>query len=587
LEAFFNQSKLSSLNTNFDYSQYVQGLVTYKAVKFILGGGTEIIYNFDNTCTNTSSVAVIFNQINTALSLHSDVIKNTGTNSVQYRTLDDSIVLFDSNGQSSNIQQVVLIATNNNVQTFDWFSSTSSLEFLANNYTKATAATAALIDTRNQIQTIANSVNATLDNVTALAERETAALTAATTALNDANTALHDSTVAVSTANALVREGTTALTNSNALVNSLESIVNNIVKLEWSDSILTGVANNIKIGEIPTTTSTLKIAGDVAGIGTFASGINLTLAASGVTADTYTKVTVDAKGRVTGGTTLSAADIPTITASKITDLQSAINATPLNFLTVPNASVNLNNKTIINLATPINDTDAVNKKYVDSTVQGLTPKQSVKAATTANIGSLSGVMTIDGVSVVAGDRVLVKDQTTQSQNGIYIVSTDAWIRSSDADTWSELINAYCFVDQGLNNEGLGFVCSIVQGGTLDVTNIVWIKFSTAGVILAGNGLKKSSNTLSVLGTPNRVSVDSTGIDIASDYIGQESITTLGTITSGTWNGSVIDLAHGGTGADLSNITNGAILKKSATSLVVATAGIDYYNNLSIIDGGTF
>jgi hypothetical protein len=587
LEAFFNQSKLSSLNTNFDYSQYVQGLVTYKAIKFILGGGTEVVYNFDSICTNTSSVAVIFNQINTALSLHSDVIKNTNTNSVQYRTLDDSVILFDSNGQTSNIQQVALITTNDSVQIFDWFSSTSSVEFLSNNYTKVLDITSALIDTRNQIQTIANNVNTALSTANTLVNKETTALDAATAALNNANTTIYESTVAVNAANTLVKEGTIALTNSNALVDSLQSIVDSIVKLEWSDSVLTGVVNNIKIGEIPTTTSTLKIVGDVAGIGTLANGINLTLSPSGATAGTYSKVTVDTKGRVTNGTVLTASDIPTLTASKITDFQPTVNATPLSSLAAPNAPVDLNSKTIINLAAPINDTDAVNKKYVDNAVQGLTPKQSVKVATTSNIPSLSGTMTIDGIALNAGDRVLVKDQSTASQNGIYIVSTDSWIRSSDADTWSELINAYCFVDQGVTNEGLGYVCNIIQGGILDVTNIVWIKFSTAGVIVAGNGLKKFNSTLSVLGTPDRVSVNSTGIDIASNYAGQESITTLGTITSGTWNGSIIDLAHGGTGIDLSSIVDGAILKKSASSLVVATAGIDYYNNSSIIDGGTF
>jgi phage-related tail fiber protein len=76
----------------------------------------------------------------------------------------------------------------------------------------------------------------------------------------------------------------------------------------------------------------------------------------------------------------------------------------------------------------------VTKNYVDLTVQGLDPKASVKAASTANIASLSGTMTIDGVALVAGDRVLVKDQTTALANGVYIVAAGAWARAIDLST---------------------------------------------------------------------------------------------------------------------------------------------------------
>jgi hypothetical protein len=306
-----------------------------------------------------------------------------------------------------------------------------------------------------------------------------------------------------------------------------------------------------------------------------------------VTAGTYSKVTVDAKGRVTTGTTLAATDIPTLTSSKISDLQTTINATPLSSHAAPVTSVNLNNQTITNLAAPVNGTDAANKNYVDNAVQGLTPKQSVKAATTTNISTLSGTMTIDGIALNAGDRVLVKDQTTASQNGIYVVSSSTWPRAPDADVWSELVSAYCFVEQGTVNADLGFVCTVDQGGTLGTTNVTWVNFSGAGSITAGNGLGKSGNTLSVLGTANRVSVSSAGVDIASNYVGQTSITTLGAIVTGTWGASIIGLAYGGTGANLSALADGSIIKKLGTSLVAATPGTDYYNTSSTIDGGTF
>jgi phage-related tail fiber protein len=386
-------------------------------------------------------------------------------------------------------------------------------------------------------------------------------------------------------ANIQIKRSQTTATPSSLLVGEL-------AYSEKSDTLFVGASGNAVTaiggaGLFAKKADTLSITGDATGSGKLSDGVNLTLASSGVTAGTYPKVTVDAKGRVTSGSSLSADDIPTHTASKISDFQSTVNATPISSLAAANASVNLNNNTITNVATPVNGTDAANKNYVDNAVQGLDPKQSVRAASTANISSLSGTMTIDGVDLAVGDRVLVKDQSTASQNGIYIVASGSWTRSSDADVWGELISAYCFVEQGTTNADLGFVCTVDQGGTLDKTDVTWVNFSGAGAISAGNGLSKSGNTLSVLGTADRITVGSSGVDIAGTYAGQTSIVTLGTVTKGTWNGTLIGLAYGGAGADISSAADGTIFKKSGSALVAATAGTDYYNSSSTIDGGTF
>jgi phage-related tail fiber protein len=386
-------------------------------------------------------------------------------------------------------------------------------------------------------------------------------------------------------ANIQIKRSQTTATPSSLLVGELAYSEN-------SNTLFIGATGNAVVaiggsGLYSKKADPFTVTGDATGTGTLSGGVALTLATTGVTAGTYPKVTVDAKGRVTAGTTLAITDIPTLAASKISDFQSTVNATPLSSLAAPITSVNANNYTVINVATPVNGTDAANKNYVDNAVQGLDPKQSVKAATTANISPLSGTMTIDGIALNAGDRVLVKDQSTASQNGIYIVSSGTWTRAPDADTWNELVGAYCFVEQGTVNADLGFVCPIDQGGTLDTTNIIWVNFSGAGSITTGNGLGKSGNTLFVLGTANRVSISSTGVDIASNYAGQTSITTLGAITTGTWTGSIIGLAYGGTGANLSSLTDGTIIKKSGSSLIAAVAGTDYYNSSSIVDGGTF
>jgi Repeat of unknown function (DUF5907) len=212
----------------------------------------------------------------------------------------------------------------------------------------------------------------------------------------------------------------------------------------------------------------------------------------------------------------------------------------------PTVSVGFGSQKIVNLGAPTAATDAATKGYVDGFVQGLDSHPSVKAASTANL-TLSGTQTVDGIALIAGDRILVKDQTTQAQNGIYSVSATAWTRVTDMDTWTEVPNAYVWVEQGTSQADTGWVVTSDQGGTLDTTAITWVQFSGAGQITAGAGLTKSANTLDVGGTVNRITVGADTVDIAATYIGQASITTLGTITAGIWNATAIPVAYGGTG----------------------------------------
>jgi hypothetical protein len=165
--------------------------------------------------------------------------------------------------------------------------------------------------------------------------------------------------------------------------------------------------------------------------------------------------------------------------------------------------------------------------------------------------------------VVQNDRVLVKDQITQSGNGIYVVNASgvAWSRASDMDVWAEVPQAYVFVSGGTVNSGSSWVCNSPVSGTLGTTAIVWVQFSQAAQTIAGNGLNKVGNTFNVVGTANRIAVGA-AVDIASTYVGQTSITTLGVITSGTWNGTDIAVASGGTG--VSTLTAGYV-KASGTT----------------------
>ena len=260
-----------------------------------------------------------------------------------------------------------------------------------------------------------------------------------------------------------------------------------------------------------------------------------------------------------------------------------VSTTRLDQITLAAADVNLNSQKITGLAAPTAGTDAANKDYVDGVVQGLDPKASVRAATTANI-TLSNTQTIDGVVLAVNDRVLVKNQTTVAQNGIYLVASGAWTRAPDADSWNELISAFVFVEDGTANADNGFVCTANAGGTIGVTDVNFVQFSGAGQITAGAGLTKTGNQLDVGGTTDRITVGADAIDISANYVGQATITTLGTIGTGTWNATAIGVTKGGTG--LTAAVTG-LLKGNGTSYSAATEGTDYLSANSTIDGGTF
>ncbi len=272
---------------------------------------------------------------------------------------------------------------------------------------------------------------------------------------------------------------------------------------------------------------------------------------------------------------------------------------------------------------------------VDAARSGLDVKSSVKAATTEDI-TLSGTQTIDGVILVSGDRVLVKDQIVGSQNGIYVVDAGAWSRSTDADISAEVTDGmFTFVEQGTVNADSGWVLTSNDPIILNTSSLVFVQFSGAGQITAGTGLTKTGNTLNVgAGTGITVNADDvalTGqalalhnlatnglitrtasgvvtarliagvtdrttitnadgvsgdpiVDIASTYAGQTSIVTLGTITSGTWNAATIGTTYGGTG--LTNYSTGDILYASGTNTLAKLAAGASGKVLQMNGGGT-
>ena len=254
----------------------------------------------------------------------------------------------------------------------------------------------------------------------------------------------------------------------------------------------------------------------------------------------------------------------------------------VNLVPTGTGTVDVGSKRITSLAEPSADSDAATKYYVDAARSGLDIKNSVKVATTANI-TLSNTQTIDGVALSVGDRVLVKDQSSAVQNGVYVVASGSWSRATDADAPAELNpGTFVFVEQGTVNSDTGFVVTSDGALTIGTDAINWTLFSTSGTLIAGAGLSKngytlevnvangievssdnvqlassvagagltySSGVLNVVGTADRITVNADSIDIASTYVGQSTITTLGTIGTGVWQGTIINPTYGGTGVN--------------------------------------
>lgn len=235
---------------------------------------------------------------------------------------------------------------------------------------------------------------------------------------------------------------------------------------------------------------------------------------------------------------LVAADIPSLTAAKISDLATTVQGYRLDQFASPTASVGFNSQRITGLADPVNPQDAATRAYVDATAQGLDPKASVRVATTANV-TLSGTQTIDGVAVIAGDRVLVKNQSTGADNGIYVVAAGSWSRATDADSSAEVTaGLFVFVEEGTQADS-GWVLASNQPITLGSTTLTFVQFSGAGQITAGAGLTKTGNTLDV-GTADsgRIVVNADSIDLATTGVSASTyksvtVDAYGRVTAGT------------------------------------------------------
>jgi hypothetical protein len=331
-------------------------------------------------------------------------------------------------------------------------------------------------------------------------------------------------------------------------------------------------------------------------------------------------VTIGTSSVALGATITSLAGLGEVQVDNININGNTITATDVNGNVVlsPNGTgvVDVTDSRITGVASPVGATDAANKAYVDNAVTGLTFKDAVNLLSNSNVAltGSSGTLVIDGhaqlVAADTGYRILLKAQTTDSENGIYTYSdngtTYTLTRSTDADVYTELQGAAVFVLEGVTYAQTGW--TETNYTLTSFAGQTWVQFSGSGAYVAGegltltgttfnvgagdgisvtanavslsssvagNGLTQSAGVINAVGTADRISVSTDAIDIASTYVGQTSITTLGTITTGTWNATTIGTVKGGTG--LTTYATGDILYASASNtlakLTIGTDGI--------------
>lgn len=225
----------------------------------------------------------------------------------------------------------------------------------------------------------------------------------------------------------------------------------------------------------------------------------------------------------------------TQTASTISDLAATVKAYKLSDFAAPTTALSAGSLTIQNVATPVNSTDAANKQYVDDNLAGLSWKDEVKCASTANL-TLSGLAAIDGYTPSAGDRILVKDQTTTSANGIYVAASGAWTRATDADTAAEITGAVMFVMNGTTNGGQRFVLTTTGTIVLGTTGLSFGIFGGGTSYSAGNGLTLSGSTFAVNpAASGGISVAAGGVSVDSTIVAKKYSALIG-------NGSLTSIA---------------------------------------------
>jgi hypothetical protein len=332
-----------------------------------------------------------------------------------------------------------------------------------------------------------------------------------------------------------------------------------------------GIDTSINAG-----TNTITIAAEDAtttnkGVASFDTN-NFTVTSGAVSTKT---ITLGSSTLTNGSTTTAIAGITELAVDNLNFNGNTITSTDNNgdIILSPNGTgrVDVAGSIITGIAEPVNASDAATKSYVDTVAEGLHIHEAAHCATTDTLAVLSGgtvtyangtagvgatltlsagIAAIDGHTLTDGDRILVKNQANQAHNGMYVrTSATVLTRSDDFNAAAEMAGGdFTFVENGTLYGNTGWV-QTEEVLTVGVDIVIWQQFSGTGTFTAGAGLTISGTEFNVNGTADRITVGIDSVDIASTYVGQTSITTLGTIATGVWQGTLVGPTYGGTGVN--------------------------------------
>jgi hypothetical protein len=353
--------------------------------------------------------------------------------------------------------------------------------------------------------------------------------------------------------------GLNGVTADAAEINILDGATLTTTELNYVDGVTSGIQGQLDLKAPlanPVFTGVVSLDSSIVFEGSTADGNETTLTATDPTAD-RTITLPDASGTVI------------LTTNKVTDL------------TAPTSAFTMNSQLITNVADPVSAQDAATKNYVDSVAQGLDVKASVRVATTAAVTlstDLENGDTLDGVTLATGDRVLVKNQSTGSENGIYVVkASGAPDRALDANSNADVTSGmFTFVEQGTVNGNSGWVLTTDNPITLDTTALTFAQFSGAGTFTSSNGvLLTGTNFTFAPSTTGGLQTDSSGgaIKLATN---SGAATDANGFAIGAGNGIVV-------GTNTIYVDTAVVARKYSTTLSTSATSYTVTHNLGTVD----